>query len=88
MLMGCELAVKSMFKKEKASFLINSDYMFGPLGCPPRIPPSANVYARIELRDFAQEGEAEFLLAQKAGERMKGKTYDDIEKVFDHLFHP
>ena len=38
---GWEVAVKSMRRNERSQFLIAPDYAFGPMGCPPRIPPNA-----------------------------------------------
>jgi len=81
MIPGVEVAVKSMYNREKALFLIHSDYAFGPLGCPPRVPGNAPMLAKIELRDFSQEAEAEALLALEPEERNKKKTFADIEKV-------
>jgi FK506-binding protein 6 len=78
---GMELAVKSMEKKEESWFLIEPEYAFGDMGCPPRVPPKAEVLALIELRDFAQEAEAESLLALDPEARAKEKTYDDIERI-------
>ncbi len=43
LLPGIEVAVKSMLKKEEAEFLIEYEYAFGKLGCPPRVPPEAQV---------------------------------------------
>ena len=38
---GWEIAVKSMYRNECSQFLISSQYAFGKMGCPPRIPPNA-----------------------------------------------
>lgn len=38
---GWEVAVKSMRRNERSQFLIAPEYAFGPMGCPPRIPPNA-----------------------------------------------
>ena len=79
LLPGMELAVKSMKKKEQADFLIQPNYAFGEMGCPPRIPANAEIFAKVELIDFTEEGLAESLLAIPADERNKQKTYDELE---------
>lgn len=38
---GWDLGVATMKKSEIARFLIKSEYAFGSMGCPPRIPPEA-----------------------------------------------
>ena len=35
------MGVATMKKSETARFLVKSDYAFGKMGCPPRIPPDA-----------------------------------------------
>lgn len=81
LLLGVELAIKSMKKKEKAEFLLEPDYAFGRMGCPPRIPQKAQILAKIELIDFAKEAEAEALLAIPPEDRVKEKSFGEIEKV-------
>ena len=76
---GC--AIKSMSKREKAEFLIQPEYAFKSMGCPPRIPENAQILAKIELLDFVEEAEAEALLAIDPGERGKAKTFSDIMAV-------
>ena len=51
---GLELAIKTMKKREKAEFLIQPSYAFGPMGCPPRIPGNSQIMAIIEMLDFVQ----------------------------------
>ena len=46
------LAVASMKEKEVADFLISPDYAFGPMGCPPRIPPAATLRYKVDLKKF------------------------------------
>ena len=70
-----------MRKREKSEFLIEPTYAFGRMGCPPRVPGDAQILASVELRDFAQEAEAEALLAMEPEERAKEKTFKKIEEV-------
>ena len=51
------------------------------MGCPPRIPGNATVYARVKLVNFTAEDEAESLLAMDLEARAKANGYDAIEKV-------
>jgi len=78
---GFEAAVKSMEKDEEAEFLIAPELAFGVMGCPPRIPGNATVYARVKLVNFTAEDEAESLLAMDLEARAKANGYDAIEKV-------
>lgn len=81
LLPGIEIAIKSMCKKEKASFMIQPEYAFGQMGCPPRIPENAQILAKIELLDFVQEAEAEALLAIDPTERSKARTFSEIMAI-------
>ena len=38
---GWEVGVASMRRTELARFIITSEYAYGSMGCPPRIPPEA-----------------------------------------------
>ncbi|TRY64381.1 hypothetical protein TCAL_01858 [Tigriopus californicus] len=78
---GIELAVKSMLAKERSEFLIQPQYAFGDMGCPPRVPQKAEILAKIELLNFVQEAEAEALLCLDPEERAKAKSFDEIIKV-------
>ncbi len=81
LLIGIELAVKSMKKQEKSEFLIEPSLAFGSQGCPPRIPGNAQILARLELLDFVEEGEADAILALPIEERSKTFKFDDLIKV-------
>jgi len=50
---GLELGIKSMKKSEVARFLIDSNYAYGDMGCPPRIPAKACILFEVELIDFS-----------------------------------
>ena len=45
---GLEVAVRSMRRNERSQFLISSNYAFGKMGCPPRIPPNATSECRLK----------------------------------------
>lgn len=50
---GLEIAVSSMKKGEVAYFIISPKLAYGDLGCPPRIPPNAEVLFDIELLNYS-----------------------------------
>jgi len=81
LIQGLDVAIQSMKKQEKAQFLIDHQYAFGFMGCPPRVPTEAVILCVVELMDFVEEGVAEAILAIPQEERSKVKTYKDIEKA-------
>jgi len=81
LLPGIEIAILSMKKCEKSEYIIQPQLAYGPLGCPPRIPQNAALLVKIELMDFAEEGEAEAMLAVAPEDRGKNHTFDDIIEV-------
>ena len=78
LLPGLEIAIHSMKKKEKSEYLIDPVLGFGVLGCPPRIPGNSQILARIELLDFAEDGEIEAMLAIAPEERSKQYNFDQV----------
>lgn len=56
---GYYLSLSSMKFREESIFWISSDLLFGKSGCPPRVPPSADVifYARIMQVTKSEEPE-------------------------------
>ena len=61
--------------------ILHFQLAFGAMGCPPRIPGNATVYARVKLVNFTAEDEAESLLAMDLEARAKANGYDAIERV-------
>ena len=83
LIMGLERGILTMKKKEKAQILIDCNYAFGRLGCPPRIPAEAQILADVELLDFVEEGKAESMLSVPPGERSNHFSFDEIMKAAD-----
>jgi len=52
---GLEIGIGTMKTGEISTFLITSDYAFGDMGCPPRMPPKATVLFEVELLHFHNE---------------------------------
>lgn len=57
MLMGLQLAMASMRKKEEAQFIIDYKLMYGEMGCPPRIKPKADVLLVARIISFDETGD-------------------------------
>ncbi|XP_056150155.1 inactive peptidyl-prolyl cis-trans isomerase FKBP6 [Lampris incognitus] len=51
-LTGLELGLLSMRKGEFSRFLLNPQYAYGKMGCPPLIPPAATVLFEVQVIDF------------------------------------
>ena len=83
LLIGLERGILTMKKKEKAQLLIDCNYAFGQLGCPPRIPAEAQLLANVELLDFVEDGKAESMLSVPSEERGKQFSFDEIMKAVD-----
>lgn len=54
---GLELAVKSMKRGEESHFIIPYKFLFGELGCSPRIKPKADCLYVIQLIKFSKIGD-------------------------------
>ncbi|XP_068240501.1 inactive peptidyl-prolyl cis-trans isomerase FKBP6 isoform X2 [Palaemon carinicauda] len=52
LLPGLNIALKTMRKNETSRFLIKSQYAFGKLGCPPRIPGEETILYEIHIISF------------------------------------
>ena len=80
---GLESGILSMKKKEYSHFLIDPNYAFGKFGCPPRIPGDTQIFAKVELLDFIEDGKAEAILSLSSDDRKKKFTFDEVEKAAD-----
>eukprot|EP00112_Aurelia_sp_Birch-Aquarium-sp1_P024134 Seg748.1 transcript_id=Seg748.1/GoldUCD/mRNA.D3Y31 product="Inactive peptidyl-prolyl cis-trans isomerase FKBP6" protein_id=Seg748.1/GoldUCD/D3Y31 len=58
-ILGWEIAIPTMKKGEKSRFLVKSEYAYGKMGCPPRIPANATVLFLIEVLHFVDEAKAD-----------------------------
>lgn len=59
--MGLDEAVGTMKRNEQSEFIFSPDWAFGEMGCPPRIPPKAYVYFKIDLIDWIDSSAAEYI---------------------------
>ncbi|CRK99073.1 CLUMA_CG012146, isoform A [Clunio marinus] len=51
---GCRLALSTMKKGEEAIFWISHELMFGKLGCPPRVPPKADILFQAKIKSVSE----------------------------------
>lgn len=58
---GLSVGIASMKKGETSRFLIHPDMAFRKMGCPPRIPPNAELLFEVQLVNFADNSAAEAL---------------------------
>lgn len=70
---GNQLALSSMRQGEEAQFLISYKIMFRELGCPPRIPPKADILLVAKLINFVDTGNAQ--------------AYDEVSQEDRRKFH-
>lgn len=57
-ILGLEMGVATMKKGEVAVFLVHHSYAFGPMGCPPRVPPGATIYYEVEILSYIDSADA------------------------------
>lgn len=74
---GLEIALQSMKKHEISIFLIQPEYAFGEMGCPPRIPPNQEVLFLVHVVDFKDD---ECTLAFNKLSLEERKSFLHIEK--------
>jgi FKBP-type peptidyl-prolyl cis-trans isomerase len=71
MIPGFFLALLSMEVKEVSKFMVKSPMAFGSTGCPPRIPPEADVFFVVEVLQSIEEDLLKSPLYMTAEERAK-----------------
>ncbi|CAL1284045.1 unnamed protein product [Larinioides sclopetarius] len=52
LLPGLEIGIQTMKKDELSRIMVNPKYAFGAMGCPPRIPPNAEILYEVEVLKF------------------------------------
>lgn len=57
LLPGLFLALQTMKKDEEAEFIIGYEFLYGEMGCPPRIPEKADCLFIIKLLSFHETGD-------------------------------
>ncbi|XP_015916772.2 inactive peptidyl-prolyl cis-trans isomerase FKBP6-like [Parasteatoda tepidariorum] len=81
LLPGLELSIKTMKKDEMSRFLVSPDYAYGTMGCPPRIPPSAEILYEVEVLNFYDSKDAiEF--EDIAPEERKKMSFEKVVAVY------
>ncbi|KAK7907290.1 hypothetical protein WMY93_015902 [Mugilogobius chulae] len=59
---GLELGILTMKKGEFSRFLLQPEYAYGDMGCPPFIPPHAVVLYEVHVLDFLDSGQVDEFL--------------------------
>ncbi|KAH9515147.1 Inactive peptidyl-prolyl cis-trans isomerase fkbp6 [Bulinus truncatus] len=62
-------------------FLIQPDYAYGEMGCPPRIPPKAKLIMDVEVLNFTEQDGVDDYYDLSPEERRTKLKFADIEKV-------
>lgn len=55
LLPGLNIAVSTMKLWELSDFIIDADFAFKEVGCPPRVPPNCEILAEIELLEWTDD---------------------------------
>jgi hypothetical protein len=66
---GLYAAIASMSIREVAKVWIRSDFGYGCLGCPPRIPPSLDLHCIVEVLDVIEENQLKLVPYMTGEER-------------------
>ncbi|OXA61672.1 inactive peptidyl-prolyl cis-trans isomerase FKBP6 [Folsomia candida] len=66
---GLLVAIQSMHIREVAKVWIRSDYAYGALGCPPRIPENLDVFCILEILDLIEENQLKLVPYMTSDER-------------------
>lgn len=82
MIPGLEIAISTMKKFEKAVFLIQPSMAYGELGCPPRIPPNAEVLFKVELISYLDKEDADDYEEFSNEEKKKFSVAEKLAKKF------
>lgn len=83
-ILGWEFGISTMKRGELSRFMITSNYAYGKMGCPPRIPADAVVLFEIELISFVDQGAADEFESFSEEER-KNASFEQILEVVDAL---
>ncbi|MEQ2160135.1 hypothetical protein GOODEAATRI_030381 [Goodea atripinnis] len=68
-LAGLELGLLTMKKGEFSRFLLNPQYAYGEMGCPPFIPAAATVLYEVHILDYLDSGQADAFIAKSSEEQ-------------------
>jgi len=49
------VALKTMTRGEVADFIVEPEYAFGAMGCPPRVPANCRLLLQLRLVDWSSE---------------------------------
>lgn len=80
---GLDIAVSTMRDREKAQFILQPSVAYGRLGCPPRIPPNAEVLFIIEVMSWKVGSEAAVAraISNEKGEKKWGTCKEAVRAL-------
>ncbi|CAL8316838.1 unnamed protein product [Merluccius merluccius] len=68
-LAGLELGLLTMKKGEFSRFLLQPEYAYGEMGCPPLIPPAATILYEVQLVDYFDTAQSDHFMALEPDEQ-------------------
>lgn len=80
-LAGLELGLLTMQKGEFSRFLLQPQYAYGNMGCPPFIPPSAEVLYEVHVLDYLDSGQVDEFLTLSPEEQNNSPLSTFLEVI-------
>lgn len=80
-LAGLELGLLTMQKGEFSRFLLQPQYAYGDMGCPPFIPPHAQVLYEVHVLDYLDSGQVDEFLTLSEEEQNTSSLSTFLEVV-------
>lgn len=82
---GLEMGIQTMKRDEIARIYVSSEYAFGAMGCPPRIPENADIIYVVEIINFFESKDSiEF--EEMTPDEQKKAPFEKVVAVF-HCEH-
>lgn len=80
-LAGLELGLLTMRRGEFSRFLLQPQYAYGDMGCPPRIPPKAQILFEVHVLDYLDSGQVDEFLTLSEEEQNTSPLSTFLEVV-------
>lgn len=86
-LAGLELGLLTMKKGEFSRFLLQPQYAYGEMGCPPFIPAAAVVLYEVQILDYLDSGQVDDFIAMSLVGRLQVLCLYYQPQTDLHLYH-